>query len=95
MLFQALDNKKECYAIYCNDTLYHYPNNLDLTHTWSYTPHFDDKDVEYAKRIIREWEKAESEGRGSLSLDGKMVDVPVVKRAENLLAFVDQINSQG
>ena len=49
MLFQALDNKKECYAIYCNDTLYHYPNNLDLTHTWSYTPHFDDKDVEYAK----------------------------------------------
>jgi citrate lyase beta subunit len=27
-------------------------------------------------------------------LDGKMVDVPVVKRAQNLLALVEAINQQ-
>ena len=69
-----------------------HPSQIEIINeTFSPNP----EDVEYAKRVIREWEKAESEGRGSLNLDGKMVDVPVVKRAENLLAFVDQINSQG
>jgi len=48
LLFQTLDNKKECYAVFCEEALYHYPNNLDLTHTWSYTPHFDDPSIEYA-----------------------------------------------
>ena len=49
MLFQTLDNKKECYAIYCDGNLYHYPNSLDLTETWEYTCHFEDRDVEYAQ----------------------------------------------
>ena len=40
------------------------------------------------------WNQAESAGRGSLDLDGKMVDVPVVKRAQNLLDLVEVINQQ-
>ena len=40
------------------------------------------------------WNRAEADGRGSLDLDGKMVDVPVVKRAQNLLALVEAINQQ-
>ena len=48
MLFQTLDNKKECYTIYCDKEFYYYPNKLDLTHTWAYTPHFEDKEIEYA-----------------------------------------------
>jgi len=48
LLFQTLDNKKECYAIYCDKDFYYYPNKLDLTHTWSYTPHFENKKIEYA-----------------------------------------------
>lgn len=39
MIFQALDNKRECYAIYCDGELYHYPNNLDLTETWEWSCH--------------------------------------------------------
>lgn len=39
MIFQALDNKKECYAIYCDGELYHYPNNLKLTETWAWSCH--------------------------------------------------------
>ena len=39
MLFQTLDNKRECYAIYCDGEFYHYPNNLSLTETWDWTCH--------------------------------------------------------
>jgi len=30
-----------------------------------------------------------------LALDGRMVDVPVVKRAQNLLALADSIEAKG
>ena len=41
------------------------------------------------------WDEAEASGRGSLALDGRMVDVPVVKRAQNLLDFADAIEAKG
>jgi len=53
------------------------------------------EEVAYARRIMEAWDKAEAEGRGSLAMDGKMVDVPVVKRAQNLLAFADAIEAHG
>ena len=37
--------------------------------------------------------KRSAEGRGSVALDGKMVDVPVVKRARDLLALADAIEA--
>jgi len=49
LLFQVLDSKKECYAVYCDGILYHYPHGLDLTHTWAYTPHIITGDMEYAQ----------------------------------------------
>ncbi|MDE2939726.1 MAG: CoA ester lyase [Chloroflexota bacterium] len=52
------------------------------------------EDVAYARRVMEAWQEAEANGRGSLSLDDKMVDVPVVKRAQNLLAQVDEIEKQ-
>lgn len=42
-------------------------------------------EIEQAKREIAAYEEAERLGRGSTSLDGKVVDVPVVKRAQALL----------
>ena len=53
------------------------------------------EDVAYARRVMEAWNEAEAAGRGSLNLDGKMVDVPVVKRAQNLLALAEAINSAG
>ena len=52
------------------------------------------EDVAYARRVMEAWREAEVNGRGSLPLDDKMVDVPVVKRAQNLLALVDEIEAQ-
>ena len=48
-----------------------------------YSPSADE--VALAKRIIEGNEKAKAEGRASFAVDGKMVDVPVVVRAERLL----------
>ena len=54
-----------------------------------------DEDVAYARQVVAAWNEAESAGRGSLALDGKMVDVPVVKRAQNLLALAKAIHEAG
>lgn len=49
-----------------------------------YTPSAEE--VAYARRVIDENAKAEATGRASFAIDGKMIDVPVVVRAERLLA---------
>ncbi len=53
------------------------------------------EEVAYARRIIEAWDEAQVNGRGSLALDGRMVDVPVVKRAQNLLDFACAIEAKG
>ena len=52
------------------------------------------EEIAHAQRIMSAWQEAESAGRGSLALDGKMVDVPVVKRAQNLLNLAEAIARQ-
>ena len=44
-----------------------------------------EEEVNHARRVIEAFEEAAAMGRGSTSLDGKVVDVPVVKRAQALL----------
>lgn len=44
-----------------------------------------EEEIVYARRVVAAFREAESRGRGSTSLDGKLIDVPVVKRARNLL----------
>ena len=48
-------------------------------------------EVQYARRVMEAWERAKSQGKGALALDGRMVDVPVVKRAQSLLALVEEM----
>jgi citrate lyase subunit beta/citryl-CoA lyase len=68
-----------------------HPSQIDtINETFSPNP----EDIEYTRRVVQAWKEAEAAGRGSLDLDGKMVDVPVVKRARNLLALVESINQQ-
>lgn len=44
------------------------------------------EDVAYARKLIAADEKAAAEGRGSFSVDGKMIDIPVIDRARRLIA---------
>ena len=49
MLFQALDDKKECLGVYLDGKLIHDVLPEGLTQTWSYSAFLRDTDVEYAK----------------------------------------------
>ena len=54
-----------------------------------YTP--SSEEVAYARRIVEENARAATGGRASFALDGKMIDIPVVERAERLLARYEAI----
>jgi len=53
------------------------------------------EEVAHAQRVIEGNAKAAAEGRASFAIDGKMVDVPVVKRAERLLERHTAIQARG
>lgn len=44
------------------------------------------KEVAYARKLIEADKQAQVEGRGSFSVDGKMIDIPVIDRARKLIA---------
>jgi citrate lyase subunit beta/citryl-CoA lyase len=48
-----------------------------------YSP--SDDEVAYARKIIELNEEAKKTGRGSFAVEGKMIDVPIIIRAEKLL----------
>ena len=50
------------------------------------------KEIDHALEVIRVFEEAAAKGRGSTSLDGQVVDVPVVKRAEALIYQAKQMD---
>jgi citrate lyase subunit beta/citryl-CoA lyase len=43
------------------------------------------QEIAHAERIVAAYEEAERQGRGSTSLDGWVIDIPVVKRARAVL----------
>ena len=51
-------------------------------------------EIDYARRVVAAFEEAERAGRGSTSLDGKVIDVPVVKRALALLEVAQNQSSR-
>ena len=58
----------------------------------SFTPTADE--VAHARKLIAADEKAAAAGRGSFTVDGKMIDIPVIDRARRLLARHDAIESR-
>ena len=58
----------------------------------AFTP--GEAEVALARRIIAADAEARAEGRGAVALDGRMIDVPVVRRAEALLARAAAIGAR-
>ncbi|MBT5810887.1 MAG: CoA ester lyase, partial [Rhodospirillaceae bacterium] len=48
-------------------------------------------EVDYARKVIDADAEASAAGRGSFELDGKMIDIPVVIRAQRLIARAEKI----
>ena len=49
----------------------------------AFTP--SDEAIEYAKRVVETFEAHQSEGKGAYELDGKMIDMPLLKNAQKVL----------
>jgi len=49
----------------------------------AFTP--NDEAIAYAKRIVETFEASQKEGKGAYSLDGKMIDMPLLKNARKVL----------
>lgn len=50
-----------------------------------------DTEIDKARRILEELDKAAKEGRGAASLDGKMIDAASARMAENIVAVAEAI----
>ena len=53
-----------------------------------------DAEVLRARRILEAMEEAAKEGRGAVSLDGRLIDAASIRMAENLLRQVEQIRGR-
>ncbi|MBI5822884.1 MAG: CoA ester lyase [Chloroflexi bacterium] len=60
-----------------------HPNQAPVVQT-AFTP--SDEAIAYAKRIISTFETSQKEGKGAYALDGKMIDMPLLKNAQKVLA---------
>ena len=49
------------------------------------------KEVEYAKKIVNAMKEAEARGLGAASLEGRMIDIAVLRQAEDLLSLANLI----
>jgi len=58
------------------------PRQVDTIHE-IFAPH--EEEIVYAKRVLKAVEDAERNGLGVFSLDGKMVDAPIISRAKTIL----------
>ncbi|MDB5863661.1 MAG: CoA ester lyase, partial [Betaproteobacteria bacterium] len=57
-----------------------------------YSPNHEE--VVFAKKIIELDKEAAASGRGSFAFEGKMIDIPIIVRAQKLLARHEAINKR-
>ena len=53
-----------------------------------------EKEVDRARRILIEMEKAAKEGKGAVSLDGRLIDAASIRMAENVVTQIEQIENR-
>lgn len=63
-----------------------HPSQISVIHK-AFMP--NEKDIRKALRVVEAAEKAEREGKGVISVDGKMVDAPIVARSAHLLELAE------
>ena len=54
-----------------------------------------DKDVQQARRILDAMEEAQKEGKGAVTLDGKLIDLASIRQARAMVDKADQIAKKG
>lgn len=69
-----------------------HPSQIELANQVFSPP---EAEVTRARRIIEELRKAEAEGKGAASLDGKMIDAASERMANNVISVADAIEAKG
>ena len=59
-----------------------HPNQVQVTQE-AFTP--SDDAIVYAKRVVESFEASQKEGKGAYALDGKMIDMPLLRNAQKVL----------
>ncbi len=65
-----------------------HPSQVDLANE-VFSP--SEEEVTKAKRILEAMEKAQAEGKGAVSLDGRLIDIASIRQAENLVRKAEQV----
>lgn len=68
-----------------------HPSQIELANS-VFTP--AEKEVTRARRIIEEMALAAKEGKGAVSLDGRLIDAASIRQAENVVAQMAQIDKR-
>ncbi len=50
------------------------------------------EEIDYSRRVVEAFEKAEAIGSAAISLDGNFIDYPIVYKAQRILALAARIN---
>jgi citrate lyase beta subunit len=59
-----------------------HPNQVEAVQE-AFTP--SEEAIEYAQRVVRAFSASQREGKGAFALDGKMIDMPLLKNAQKVL----------
>jgi citrate lyase beta subunit len=59
-----------------------HPNQVQITQE-AFTP--SEEAIAYAKRVVETFEASQKEGKGAYALDGKMIDMPLLRNAQKVL----------
>jgi citrate lyase beta subunit len=52
-----------------------------------------ESEIAFARNLIQAFEKHQIEGAGAFAYEGKMIDMPIVRQAQNILASADSRES--
>jgi len=78
-------------ALGCEGKWAIHPSQVDLANE-VFTP--TAKEVDRARRILVEMENAAKEGKGAVSLDGRLIDAASIRMAENVVKQIEQIEAR-
>ena len=68
-----------------------HPAQIELANE-VFTP--SEAEVDRARRILEAMETAAKEGKGAVSLDGRLIDAASIRMAENLMRQVEQMRGR-
>ena len=87
--FRAAIRKSVKFGFDCASVIH--PSGIPILNE-EFTP--TKESVDHARRVIEAYEAARLAGKGAITVDGKMIDVPIVIRAERLLARYEAIRAR-